>query len=94
MYCPGPGVTYCTQVHAMSYSFITISSVSDPDWIRIRSGQWISCKFFQFLVIKALDPDRHSAQNAGSGSNEYGSQTLIISSSDPDRHKNDANPQH
>jgi hypothetical protein len=36
--------------------------------------------FFQFLVIKALDPDWSPASNAGSGSgkNEYGSETLIV----------------
>jgi hypothetical protein len=50
-------------------SFLLYSSVSysDPDWIRIQSGQWIHTRiriiffpaviFFQFLVIKALDPD-------------------------------------
>ncbi len=34
---------------------------------------------FQFLVVKTLDPDRYSAQNAGSGSvlNEYRSETLF-----------------
>ncbi len=38
--------------------------------------------FFQFLVIKALDPDWSPASNAGSGSGsgkkEYGSETLVI----------------
>jgi hypothetical protein len=34
--------------------------------------------FFQFFVIKILDPDRYSAKNAGSRSvsNEYGCETL------------------
>ncbi len=38
--------------------------VADPDWIRTGSGQWIRIRiffsaaiFFQFLAIKALDPD-------------------------------------
>jgi hypothetical protein len=40
----------------------------DPGWIRIR-----------VVSGSGLDPDRYSAQNAGSGSvpNEYGSETLI-----------------
>ncbi len=29
---------------------------------------FFSCNFFQFLVIKTLEPDRYSDSNAGSGS--------------------------
>jgi hypothetical protein len=39
--------------------------------------------FFQFLVIKALDPywspTSHSGSGSGSGKNEYGSTTLLLS---------------
>ncbi len=48
-----------------------------------------SCKVFQFVVIKTLDPDldpdRYSTKNAesgsGSGLNESGYETLFLSSS-------------
>ncbi len=37
----------------------------------------LAVNIFKFLLIKALDPDRYSASKAGSGSNEYGSETLV-----------------
>jgi hypothetical protein len=59
------------------YQFKYTSVKKSPKSLKIY---FFSCKFFQFLVIKTLDPDRYSAYNAGSGSvsNEYGYETLLV----------------
>ncbi len=46
--------------------------------ILIPKKKFSAVNFFQLLVIKTVDPDRYSAENAGSRSvsNEYGSETL------------------
>jgi hypothetical protein len=36
------------------------TSVSDPDWIRIQSGQWIWIRIS--IQPKMLDPDRYPIQ--------------------------------
>jgi hypothetical protein len=48
--------------------------------IKKKYKKIFSCNFFQFLVIKALDPYWSPTSNSGSGSgkNEYGSTTMTM----------------